>query len=96
MYRRRQRTPRSAASTPSRMSSTPKYQVGNENDHGLNNLATQLSQTASQKRKEVDQIASEHLKRHKTAASGSYFEQVVTGAGYIFQQGDNPHLLCTY
>jgi hypothetical protein len=79
------------------MTSTPKYQAGNENDRGLNNLASQPSLTASQKRKGIeDQVASKHLKRNKTTAFGSYFEEVVTVAGYIFQQEDNPHLLSTY
>jgi hypothetical protein len=77
--------------------STPKYQSGYENDRGQNSLPSQLSLTSSQKRKEADdQIASKNLKRNKCNSFGSYFEEVVTEAGYIFQQGDNPHLLCTY
>jgi hypothetical protein len=77
--------------------STPKYQSGDEND-GQTSLSRQLaSHTLSQKRKIADdQIASKNLKRSRCNSFGSYFEEVVTEAGYIFQQGDNPNLLCTY
>jgi hypothetical protein len=76
--------------------STPKYQSGNENDRGRNSLPSQLSSvTSSQQRKGADdQIASKNLNRIR--CFGSYFEEVVTEAGYIFQQGDNPNLLCMY
>jgi hypothetical protein len=97
MYKRNQRTPRISEATPSRMTtSTPKSQAGNENDGGLKNLPSQPLRTASQKRKGTEErIDSRHSKLNKTNTFGSYFEEVVTQAGYIFQQGDNPHLLGT-
>lgn len=36
------------------------------------------------------------VKRSKRAAYASYFEEIVAEAGFIFQEGDNPHLLCMY
>jgi hypothetical protein len=98
MYKRKSRTPRNT--TPSHVTtSTPKYQSGNENDRGRNSLPSQRSQLSSlissQQRKGADvQIASKNLNRIR--CFGSYFEEVVTEAGYIFQQGDNPNLLCMY
>lgn len=94
MYKRKSRTPRNT--TPTRVTtSTPKYQSGNENDPGRNSLPSQLSSlTFSQQRKGADdQIPSKNLKRIRCNNFGSYFEEVVTEAGYIFQQGDNQHFL---
>lgn len=96
MYKRKSRTPRNT--TPSHVTtSTPKYQTGDEND-GQTSFPTQLSSlTSSRKRKGADdQIAYKNLKLSRCNSFGSYFEEVVTEAGYIFQQGDNPHLLCRY
>jgi hypothetical protein len=51
----------------------------------------------SEKRKEnVEEIPSKSVKRSKSAVYASYFEEVVANAGFIFQQGDDPHLLCMY
>lgn len=92
MYKRKPRTPRNT--TLSRVTtSTPKYQSGNESDRGRNSSPSQLSPlTSSQQRNGADDHISKNLNRIR--CFGSYFEEVVTEAGYIFQQGESPHLLC--
>jgi len=94
MYKRKSRL----STTPLHVTtSTAKSQPGNENARDHNNLPSQLSVQASQKRKEVeDNIGSKSFKRNKPSTFGSYFEEVVTEAGYIFQQGGSPHLLSTF
>jgi hypothetical protein len=97
MYKRKPRTARNA--TPSHVTtSTPKYHTGDDNDRRTNLLSQLSPLTSSQRRKEADdQIASKKVKLSRiTCNRGSYFEEVVTEAGYIFQQGDSPHLLSTY
>lgn len=94
MYKRTPRTPRNTA--PSHVTtSTPKYQSGNENNRGRNSLPSQLSSvTSSQQRNRADDHISKNLDRIR--CFGSYFEEVLAEAGYIFQQGESPHLLCMY
>jgi len=87
MYRRRTR--------PSVTTSTPKAVY--ESDGSQSTTQTQPLRVPSGKRKEnVKEIPSESVKRSKPAAYASYFEEAVAEAGFIFQQGDNPHLLCMY
>jgi hypothetical protein len=93
MYKRKSRTPRNTTPTHVTTTSNPIYQSGNENDRGRNSLT---SLTSSQRKGADDQIASKNLKRIRCNNFGSYFEEVVIEAGYIFQQGDNQHLLCMY
>jgi len=87
MYRRRTRLPVST--------STPKALY--ESDRGQSTTQSQSLSVPSGKRKEnVEEILSKSVKRSKHAAYASYFEEVVAEAGFIFQQGDNPHLLRMY
>jgi hypothetical protein len=97
MYKRKTRTSGITTSTLSPVrTSTPKYKAVCESDRGRSTTHSQSSRVPSEKRKEdVDKTASKSLKRSKPAYA-SYFEEVVVEAGYIFQQGDNPHLLCMY
>ena len=89
MYRRKTRIPVA--------SSTPKYKAVDENDGGRSTTRSQPLLVPSGKRKgNVEETASESVKRSKPAAYASYFEEVVAEAGFIFQQGENPHLLCMY
>jgi hypothetical protein len=87
MYRRKTRPPV--------ITSTPKAVY--ESDSGQSTPQPQSLRVLSEKRKEnVEEIPSKSVKRSKPAAYASYFEEVVAGAGFIFHQGDNPHLLCMY
>jgi hypothetical protein len=87
MYRRKTRPPVAT--------STPKDVY--ESDRGQSTTQPQPLRVPSEKRKEnVEEIPSKSVKRSKPAAYASYFEEVVAEAGYIFQKGDNPHLLCMY
>jgi hypothetical protein len=87
MYRRKTRS--------SVTTSTPKAVY--ESDRSQSTTQTQPQRVPSEKRKEnVEEIRSKSVKRSKPATYASYFEQVVAEAGFIFQQGDNPHLLCMY
>jgi hypothetical protein len=87
MYRRKTR--------PSVATSTPKSVY--ESDRSQSTTQTQPLRVPSEKRKEsVEEIPSKSVKRSKSAAYASYFEEVVEGAGFIFQKGVNPHLLCMY
>jgi len=87
MYRRRTRTPVTA--------STPKAVY--KSDLSQSTTQPQPLHVSARKRKEnVEEILSESVKRSKPAICASYFEKVVAEAGFIFQQGDNPHLLCMY
>jgi hypothetical protein len=97
MYKRTIRTPRNIAPAPSPVrTSTSKYQAVNESERSRSMTQSQPSRVPLEKRKEdVDKIASKSLKRSKPAYA-SYFEEVVAEAGYIFQPGDNPHLLCMF
>jgi len=87
MYRRRTRPPVTT--------STPKSVY--ESDRSQSTTQPQPLRVQSQKRKEnVEESPTKSVKRSKPAAYASYFEEVVAEAGFIFQQGDNPHLLCMY
>jgi hypothetical protein len=89
MYRRKTRTPVGT--------STPKYTAVDESDSGRSTTQSQPLRVPSGKRKEnAEEIASKSVKRSKPTAYASYFEEVVAEAGFIFQQGENPHLLCMY
>lgn len=88
MYRRKTRPPL--------ITSTPKTVY--ESDRDQSTTQPQSLRVPSEKRKKenVEKIPSKSVKRSKPVAYASYFEEVVAGAGFIFQQGDNPHLLCMY
>jgi len=86
MYRRKTRPP---------VTSTPKAVY--ESDRGQSTTQSQPLRVPSEKRKEnVEEIPSKNVKRSKSAAYASYFEEAVAEAGFIFQQGDNPYWLCMY
>jgi hypothetical protein len=80
---------------PPVITSTPKAVY--ESDRGQSTTQTQPLRVPSEKRKgSVEESPSKSVKRSKPAAYASYFEEVVAEAGFIFQKGDNPHLLCMY
>ena len=87
MYRRKTRPPV--------ITSTPKDVY--ESDRSQSTTQPHPLHVPSEKRKEnVEETPSKSVKRSKTAAYASYFEEVMAEAGFIFQKGDNPHLLCMY
>jgi hypothetical protein len=88
MYRRKTRAP---------VTSTPKYKSPYESDGSQSTSQSQSLRVPSEKRKEnVEEIPSNSVKRSKSVAYASYFEEVVAEAGFIFQQGDDPHMLCMH
>jgi hypothetical protein len=88
MYRRKTRPP---------VTSTPKHKSAYESDSGQSTTQSQSLRVPSEKRKEnVEEIPSNRVKRSKSFAYASYFEEVVAEAGFIFQQGDDPHMLCMH
>ncbi|KAJ9576902.1 hypothetical protein L9F63_006520 [Diploptera punctata] len=100
MYKRRftNRTSKSSSATQV-TTSTPKSTVEVENDPSRSNfpmsgISVESSPTQKRKVNETDrQIVSENAKKIKTCTYSSCFEEVVSKAGFVFKNGDSPHVL---
>ncbi|KAJ4445373.1 hypothetical protein ANN_07178 [Periplaneta americana] len=88
MYKRKSRTPKIGLSPARLVTSTPVSEAA-----AIENIPFELP-TTSQKRKEVDiEKNNASVKRHRPCVSRSYFEEVVTNSGYVFQDGDTTNEL---